>query len=260
MESHSRDDGEAPGSLLTILSFNLHLMSDFAGLPHLLRKHRPHLAFVQEITPHTSIVEAAAAAGYSTFLSTSLSRPKRTIAVLSHVPVQVSSPSPGYSQLLSLGDLSFLHLYLPAGNGGNPGVHARAALLRDIRPLLQRDVPPILVGDFNCIVSQLDSEDQDFVRNRKFSPELASIMSDFAYIDAFRVLFPVRVQFSWHARGKHSSRLDRVYLPPLLESRPRVALYIPSPSDHHAFLLRLETVGIAALPPPPPLAGASTES
>jgi hypothetical protein len=144
MESRSRDDGEAPGSLLTILSFNLHLMSDFAGLPHLLCEHRPHLAFVQEITPHTSIVEAAAAGGYSTFLSTSLSRPKRTIAVLSRVPVQVSSPSPGYSQLLSLGDLSFLHLYLPAGNGGNPGVHARAAFLRDIRPLLQRDVPPIL--------------------------------------------------------------------------------------------------------------------
>jgi exonuclease III len=182
-------------------------MSNFAGLLHLLREHRPHLAFVQEITPHTFIVEAAAAAGYSTFLSTSLSRPKRTIAVLSRVPVQVSSPSPGYSQLLSLGDLSFLHLYLPAGNGGNPGVHTRAAFLRDIRPLLQRDVPPILVGDFNCIVSQLDSEDQDFVRNRKFSPELASIISDFAYIDAFRVLFPVRVQFSWHARGKRASTL-----------------------------------------------------
>ncbi len=129
METRSRDDGEAPGSLLTILSFDLHLMSDFAGLPHLLREHGPHLAFVQEITPHTSIVEVAAAAGYSTFLSTSFSRPKRTIAVLSRVPVQVSSPSPGYSQLLSLGDLSFLHLYLPAGNGGNPGVHARADLL-----------------------------------------------------------------------------------------------------------------------------------
>jgi hypothetical protein len=106
METRSRDDGEAPGSLLTILSFNLHLMSDFAGLPHLLREHRPHLAFVQEITPHTSIVEVAAAAGYSTFLSTSLSRPKRTIAILSRVPVQVSSPSPGYSQLLSCSPLA----------------------------------------------------------------------------------------------------------------------------------------------------------
>jgi hypothetical protein len=106
----------------------------------------------------------------------------------------------------------------------------------------------------------LDSEDQDFVGNRKFSPELASIIRDFAYIDAFCVLFPVKVQFSWHARGKHSSHLDRVYLPPLLESCPRVALYIPSSSDHHAFLLCLETVGIAALPPPPPLAGVSIGS
>ncbi len=28
MDGRSRDDGEAPGSLLTVLSFSLHLMSD----------------------------------------------------------------------------------------------------------------------------------------------------------------------------------------------------------------------------------------
>jgi hypothetical protein len=44
------------------------------------------------------------------------------------------------------------------------------------------------------------------------------------------------------------SRLDRAYLPPLLESRPRVARYIPTSSDHHAYLLRLETAGLAIMP------------
>jgi hypothetical protein len=39
-----------------------------------------------------------------------------------------------------------------------------------------------------------------------------------------------------------------VYLPPLLEARPRVARYIATTSDHHAFLLRLEMAGVALLP------------
>jgi exonuclease III len=133
-------------------------------------------------------------------------------------------------------------------------------MLRDLRQHLQGPVAPVLVGDFNCVISQADTEDQAFVANRKFSQELFDIVSDFQYVDAFRVLFPVKVQFSWHCRGKSSSRLDRLYLPPLLESRPHVALYVPTVFDHHALVVCLETAGIAALPPPPPLAAASTES
>ncbi len=45
-----------------------------------------------------------------------------------------------------------------------------------------------------------------------------------------------------------SARLDRIYLPPILESRPRVARYIATTSDHHAYLLWLELVGLATLP------------
>jgi exonuclease III len=131
-------------------------------------------------------------------------------------------------------------------------VEQRAAMLRGLRQHLQGPVPPVLVGDFNCVINQIDTEDQAFVSNRKFSQELFNIVRDFLYIDAFRVLFPVKVQFSWHRRGNSSSRLDRMYLPPLLESRPRVVLYIPTVSDHHALLVRLETAGIASIPAGPP--------
>jgi len=54
--------------------------------------------------------------------------------------------------------------------------------------------------------------------------------------------------FSFYRRGSDPTRLDRIYLPPLLESRPRVARYLPCTSDHHAFFLRLETAGLAVLP------------
>ncbi len=43
VEAANRDDGEAPGSLLTFLSFNTFHMSDFAGLAGLLHDNH-HLA------------------------------------------------------------------------------------------------------------------------------------------------------------------------------------------------------------------------
>jgi exonuclease III len=242
-------------SLLSILSFNSFHMSDFAGIAGLLRDHRPHLAFIQEVSHFSSLPVLAAAFGYTASLSTSLEPPKRTIAILARCPAQVRALIPGYVQHAVLGDLSFIHLHLPSGGWSGAAVENRAAMLRDLHQHLQGPVAPVLVGDFNCVISQADTEDQAFVANCKFSQELFDIVSDFQYVDAFCVLFPVKVQLSWHCRSKSSSRLDRVYLPPLLESRPRVVLYVPTVSDHHALVVRLETAGIAALPPAPPPGG-----
>jgi hypothetical protein len=63
------DDGETPGSLLFLLSFNTFHMSDFARLVGLLRNHRPHLAFIQEVSHFSSLSALAAVAGYSAYLS-----------------------------------------------------------------------------------------------------------------------------------------------------------------------------------------------
>ncbi len=58
----------------------------------------------------------------------------------------------------------------------------------------------------------------------------------------------MEVQYSWHRPGAAASRLDRVYLPPILEDRARTARYIGTTSDHHAFYLSLEAVGLELLP------------
>jgi hypothetical protein len=137
MAAH-RDDGEAHGSLLSLLSFNTYHMTDFAGLGPFLQAHSPHLAFVQEVSPHASLLSLAAATGYSAFLSTSTSPPKRTIAVLARVPVQVSALTPGYTQLVRLGDLAFIHLHLPSGGWSGAAVLDRAAMLRGSAPLSAR--------------------------------------------------------------------------------------------------------------------------
>jgi hypothetical protein len=114
---------------------------------------------------------------------------------------------------------------------------------------LQGPIPPALVREFNCVNSKIYTEDQALVTSCKFSQKLCDIFKDL-FFDAFRVLFPDKVQ--WHCRGKSSSHLDCLYLPPILESLPCVALYIPIVSNHHAFVVRLETTGIATIPPGPP--------
>jgi hypothetical protein len=118
----NRDDGEAPGSLLTLLSFNTFHMPDFAGLAGLLRDHRPHLAFIQEVSQFSSLPGLAAAYGYSAFLSTSLESPKQTIAILARCPVHVRKLSPGHTQLIAVRDISFFHLHLPSGGWSGAAV------------------------------------------------------------------------------------------------------------------------------------------
>ncbi len=101
---------------------------------------------------------------------------------------------------------------------------------------------PILVGDFNCIIDVKDYENSNDGHNR-FSPPLKNIVSKFSLIDAYRVIHPATVRYSWHRRGFAAARLDRLYLPPLLEARPLLARYIPTTSDYYAFLLLLDLTG-----------------
>jgi exonuclease III len=241
----SRHDGEAPASLLSVLLLNCFKLPDMAGLPALLRENRPHLVFLQEVAPTAQLSAVAASAGYSVFKSVCDS-PSRIMAVLSRVPdLLASSVEAGYMQFVQWGSLSFVHLHLPSGSRE---LVAREAMLRRLRPRLRLPVPPVLVGDFNCVLHLQDTEDVHFRSTHKCSLVLEALVAELHYVDALRVLHPCARSFSWHRRGQASARYDRVYLPPLLEARPRVARYIATTSDHYAFLLRLEMAGVALLP------------
>ena len=136
-----------------------------------------------------------------------------------------------------MGALPFLHIHTPFLDLLN--------FFTSLRPHLNSPISPVIIGDFNCVQELIDYTPGPA---RRACPSLASILRDFSYTDAFRALHPVARIYSFHRRGNPAARLDRAYLPPILESRPRVARYIPTTSDHSAFLLRLETVGLAILP------------
>jgi hypothetical protein len=159
----SRDDGQALGSLLSLLSFNTYHMRDFTDLPALLHAHHHYLVVIQEVARQASVCAMAAAVSYSNFLST-------YVAVLACPLVQVSTLTPGFTQFVLLGDLSFIHLHLFSGGWNGASVQDLAAMLHGLHPTLQqRTVLSILVGDFNCVVHNLSIEDLSSVIYHKFS-------------------------------------------------------------------------------------------
>jgi exonuclease III len=229
----------AANTFFKLITFNMMKRTDLSGLPTLLRDIQPHIVFLQEVLPSTSLQTVAGPLGYQVWTSTAAKPSTRTIAVLSRLPnTQVEEEEPGYIQEVTIGDFSFLHFHLPA---------AGRELLRKVRPRLRKPLPPILIGDFNCVIDPQDVQGATYYAN-KYSVELDQIVQEHSYCDAYRVLFPATVRYSWHRRGFAASRLDRAYLPALLEDRPRVARYIATTSDHHAFYLMLEAAGLPLLP------------
>ena len=233
-------------SLLSIISLNTNKRADLGGLHSIIRDCQPHLVFLQEVKSTQILTSLASAYNYQVFAST-LIQPQRPriCAILSQLPATtVLEILPGKAQMASIGALSFINIHAPTDDR-----EAREALFSSLRTHLSLPVPPLLLGDFNCVLHTIDQSSTASLRtSHKYSTSLASLVDAGGYTDSFRTLHPAASVFSFYRRGSDPTRLDRIYLPPLLESRPRVARYLPCTSDHHAFFLRLETAGLAVLP------------
>jgi hypothetical protein len=234
-----RDDGEAVASLLTILSLNTNKRADLGGLHSVLKETKPHLVFLQEVCSYNAVSALAASSGYTLTAST-LRQASRVliIATLSRLHATVQEVQPGGAQLVTVGALPFLNIHVDSND--------LLASFTSLRPHLDSPISPVLIGDFNCVQDPLDYTPGGHIRPP--CPALGRILRTYSYTDSFRSLHPTSRIYSFHRRGMPASRLDSAYLPPLLESRPRVARYIPTSSDHHAYLLRLETAGLAIMP------------
>jgi hypothetical protein len=226
-------------SLLTVLSLNTNRRADLGGLHAIIRETKPHLVFLQEVISYDAAAALAATFGYTLTAST-LHQAQRDLilATLSCLPATVQEVKPGRVQLVTVGALPFLNIHVDSQN--------LLAFFTSLRPHLNSPISPVLIGDFNCVQDPLDYSPGGPIRPP--CPSLAHILHAHSYTDSYRSLHPTSRVYSFHRRGLPAARLDRAYLPPILESRPRVARYIPTSSDHHAYLFRLETAGLAILP------------
>ena len=235
---------QAPPFFSTI-TFNINRRADLAGLPAILRESRPDLVFLQEVNISLNNLKAAVTSlGYSVYMSAN-EQPKRVIAILSlHNNISVINVKPGFLQKATLNNLDFYHLHAPSSSS-TQDKNEFFKLVADLVTQSSNNLP-ILIGDFNSVIDVKDVENQTSVAH--VCHYLKKYIADNMYSDAYRVLHPTQLRYSWYRRGFTAARLDRVYLPPLLAAAPRLARYFPTSSDHHAFLLKMDLTGLGVLP------------
>ena len=88
---------------------------------------------------------------------------------------------------------------------------------------------PILLGDFNCLTSPLDTENN--FANKKCDA-LNDLVNTLNYSDGFRLFQPQAASYTFFRRGAAASRLDRVYLPAHLVQDITQCEHFPYISDH----------------------------
>jgi exonuclease III len=238
---HNGSGRPAATATLSTLTLNTNRRADLAGLPGLLCDSSPDLVFLQEVTVSTASLSAAVSGlGYKAW-RTEIAQPRRCVAFLTKHAAIVTDPVPGYLQKIEVLGLTFLHLHCPAVRK-----EPREELFRTIRNLISPlPVVPFLIGDFNCVINPFDVQigPQPF-DNHKFSEVLRNIVTDFAYVDVYRQLYPNTVQFSFFCPNALSSRLDRLYVPHLFATSCFIARYIPTLSDHSAFYCVFEQASL----------------
>jgi exonuclease III len=224
---------------LYLLSLNTNRNFDLAGLAGLHADIHPDIIFLQEVAiPVASLRAVAATLGLQAWASVA---GRRTIAVLSCHPLIVTDIEPGYCQQVNFHSVSFFHFHCPAG--ANNRIQREELFCRCHRLLARFPVPPLLIGDFNCVVDHRDLAIPD---NYRHSTALSALLTELHYVDAYRILHPEVRQFSWHRRNAAASRLDRLYLPVLYTDSAFMVRYLPTVSDHHAMycVLRCPALGL----------------
>ena len=237
----------------SLLSLNVARQATLGGLAVLLDQlpQLPTLIFLQEVALSAERLEQLSQRlGFTAHLSPSPQDSNRRLVALHRTatPPIIVDVLPGFAQLLSFPTASFLHIHAPSG--------AHLSAERD--DFFRRDVaaavaslptPPIIIGDFNCVLRPLDTA--GVFRNKR-CPPLADLVAAYRLVDAFAFLTPAMASFTFFRRNTPGSRLDRAYLPPTIAPGLLVATHFPSLSDHSALFLTLPGSLLAASPPPLP--------
>ena len=220
------------------LSLNINHTFNLCGLIDLLRTENPELVFLQE-TSHTSeeLSNLVGHLGYSGYTSMQdQGQPgvgviyKDTVTILEFHVWQ-----PGRLLFVRLENISFVNIYAPSGANKK---HERNIMFSEtlFRNLSVKSLLPVIVGDFNCILSAKDTT-ANF--ESKVSKPLEDLVKTLNLSDAFRKLHPDSEEYTYYQRGHAPSRLDRAYIPCHLVENLELALHKATTSDHRALVVEL---------------------
>ena len=227
---------------IVISSLNIGGSTTLAGLLSMLRLDKPHLVMFQEVKVNTEQLNVQVAKyGYRAVTNIDVNNPSALgtgVVWQSHLPVSdVYSVVECRAQALTLGQYTFINIYAPSGSQGRQA--RRDFFGQDIFRVI-RGLPgsscPILVGDFNSILSALDTE-------RNFSDKTCP---------AYRLLHPQGRAYSFFRPSCAASRLDRFYIPQNLVNNVRSVTYKASLGDHCGVSLLITLPDLVKGPAPTP--------
>ncbi len=119
----------------------------------------------------------------------------------------LNGPDPeGRYLAIDLGSVVIASLYLPSGSSGPERQAQKFSFMKALMPVFdhmaQTDKPYILCGDWNIAHTKMDIKNwQSNQKNSGFLPEerqwLSDILEKYAFIDAFRHLYPDKIDYSW---------------------------------------------------------------
>ena len=235
-----------------ILSLNVANGSTLGGLPSILKMENPHIVMLQEITLSseqlTLIVKKY---GYKAETNIDINN-QNTMGTgfvwKTNLPVnEVYSVIDSRGQLLKLGNYNFLNIYAPSGSQNKQA--RRIFFGQDIFRVMRgmSKIPPILGGDFNCVLSAKDTEN-NFVDKK--CPALKSLIDNFNYSDPYRLLNPEGGDFTFHRPNCAASRLDRFYVPQHLAGGVKTVSHHASLADHKYVVMNITLPDINILPEP----------
>ena len=225
-----------------IISYNVQRSPTLSGLLLIIEQEKPDIVLLQELKMTSeqlqTYLQAKGFWGKSNIDESDLDKPGTGIIWKFGVPIEdVSSLEPCRLQRACLGTVALFNVYAPSGNNQ---AQARRLFYSQVLFEALRGIdskPFIIGGDFNCVVSPLDTEGGDY--NRKRSHELLALVRDMELHDAFRVSHPNTREYTWQKQDCAPTRLDRFYLHPDLVVGLGSVEHQPGLSDHKMAIMNL---------------------
>ena len=227
---------------IRILSLNIGLKSDLAGLSTLIKVHKLDLVLLQEVRiSDEQINQKVGHLGFTGKVNVDADNPMKPGTALvwrSVLPVtQVSAIVPCRAQYAVLESLAILNIYAPSGSDkrSERGIF----FARDVFQTLSLSTGCfswIMGGDFNCVLSPLDVKNGTGY-NQKRCPQLSSLITGKKLHDAFRHMYPITKDYTFFRTSSAPSRLDRFYLSEEILKNVYSVKHVASLSDHCGVLL-----------------------
>ena len=235
-------------SRIRILSLNIGLKSDLAGLLTLISVHRLDLVLLQEVRiTDEQINQQLCNHGFTGMVNIDAEdplKPGTALAWRTTLPIkQVSAVVPCRVQHAILGSYSILNICAPSGS--DKKVERGFFFAREIFQAFSLGSSSwILGGDFNCVLQPMDIENGTGF-NQKKCPQLSDLLPTKNLQDVFRFLHPRTKEFTFFRTNCAPSRLDRFYLSQEHLQEVDLIQHVASLSDHCGVLLDMRFQNVA---------------